>query len=125
MVLKILDFLTKYAVGITVVITLSTGAFKFWQFVNVQKADSRQREYENYHNLIEKLVVDRKEIDGWPFIDVQIASVYELRNFPRYFPVTATILGRLKNRIKDVPTQNDLVSEIENTIKFTRRWHIF
>ena len=84
MILKIISFLNTNAAGLTLIATLIIGVYKFWQFVNIKKEDARQRDFENYHTLIKRLVVDREDSDGRPFIDVQIASVFELRNFARY-----------------------------------------
>ena len=121
MILKIINFLNTNAAGLTLIITLIAGVYKFWQFVNIKKEEGRQRDFENYHDLIERLVVDRKESDGRPFIDVQIASVYELRNFKRYYTATKIILERIKNRLKDKPEQKDLVEELGRTIEFINK----
>ena len=121
MILEIINFLNTNAAGLTLVITLVAGVYKFWQFVNIKKEEGRQRDFENYHNLIERLVVDRKGLDGRPFIDVQIASVYELRNFKRYYPATKIILERTGNRLKDKPEQKDLVEELYRTIEFIKK----
>jgi hypothetical protein len=99
------------------------GAYKFWEFVNIKKSDALQRDYENFHNLVEKLVVDRKEADGIPFIDVQIASVHELINYPRYYKVTLIILRRMRNRLKDKSLQVDLVTEIDKVSNYiSKSW---
>lgn len=116
--INIINFLDTNAAGLTVLITLIAGVYKFWQFVNVKREDARQRDYDNFHNLVEKLVVDRKESDGKPFIDVQIASVYELKNYPRYYSVAVCILQRMKNRLKGKDEQRDLIREIDETINY-------
>jgi hypothetical protein len=120
---KIYTFLDKNAAGLTILITLIAGAYKFWEFVNIKKSDALQRDYENFHNLVEKLVVDRKEADGIPFIDVQIASVHELINYPRYYKVTLIILRRMRNRLKDKSLQVDLVTEIDKVSNYiSKSW---
>ena len=125
MILKIISFLNTNAYGLTLIATLIIGVYKFWQFVNIKKEDARQRDFENYHNLIKRLVVDREDSDGSTFIDVQIASVFELRNFARYYPATKIILERTKNRLKDKLEQKDLVAELERTIEFIdkKNWY--
>lgn len=118
MILKIISFLNTNVAGLTLLITLIVGIYKFWQFVNIKRENARQRDFENYHNLIKRLVVDREDSDGRPFIDVQIASVFELKNFVRYYPATKIILERTKNRLKNKPEQKDLITELERTIEF-------
>ncbi|OGY62899.1 MAG: hypothetical protein A2745_02260 [Candidatus Harrisonbacteria bacterium RIFCSPHIGHO2_01_FULL_44_13] len=54
MILEIINFLNTNAAGLTLVITLVAGVYKFWQFVNIKKEEGRQRDFENYHNLIER-----------------------------------------------------------------------
>ena len=119
----ILNFLNTNAAGITILITLVAGVYKFWQFVNIKKLDALQRDYENFHNLIEKLVVDRKEQDGRPFIDVQIASVHELKNYPRYYSVSIVVLKRIKQRLEGKELQADLVKQIEIVLSYiSKNW---
>ena len=37
MILEIINFLNTNAAGLTLVITLVAGVYKFWQFVNIKK----------------------------------------------------------------------------------------
>jgi len=129
MIAEIITFLNTNAAGLAIavplVISIVAGAFKFWQFVNIKNKESKQIEYENYHNLIEKLVTDRNEKDGTPFIDVQIASVFELKNFPRYSKATVLILNRMKKRLLDKEIQKDLVGQIDKTLfEINKNWFI-
>lgn len=119
MINNILNFLNTNTAGLIISGSIIAGAFKFWQFVDIGNKDERQRDFNNYHNLIKRLLVDEKS--GNPFIDVQIASVYELRNFSRYYYVTKIILNRLKNRIEKEDSQKELIDEIEKTIEFIKK----
>jgi hypothetical protein len=69
-------------------------AFSVLQFVSVRKREAQEREFGKYHTLIERLVSPDKS--GEMFLDRQVAVVFELRNFPRYYDCTQRILEGLK-----------------------------
>jgi hypothetical protein len=117
----IINFLNTYAAGLTILITLVVGVYKFWQLVNIKRSDALQRDYVNFHDLIGKLVVDRQHGDGRPFIDIQIASVYELKNYPRYYRVSSVILERMKIRLNGKPEQADLIKEIDKVHSYINK----
>ncbi len=117
----IINFLNTYAAGLTILITLIAGVYKFWQFVNIKRSDALQRDYENFHDLVGKLVVDRQQEDGRPFIDIQIASVYELKNYPRYYRVSSVILERMKFRLSGKPEQTDLINQIDKVHSYINK----
>jgi hypothetical protein len=123
MLTQIINFLNINASGLTILAALVAGIYKFWEFVNVRKTESRQREFNNYHDLVERLVTDRKEVDGIPFIDVQIASVFELESFPRYYKPTKVILNRMRLKLLGKEPQKDLVKQIDETLsKIDKKW---
>ena len=62
------------------------------RFIAVRQAENRQQRYENYHNLIYQLVQGR---EGQPYIDLQVAALFELGNYPEYRDVTLRILEGL------------------------------
>ncbi len=113
----LINFLNTNAAGIAIIVSLIAGVIKFIQFVNIKKRESKQKDFENYHKLVERLVVDRTSEDGRPFIDIQIATIYELENFPRYKSVSIFILNRMKDRLVGKPDQKDVISQIEKTLK--------
>lgn len=117
----IINFLNTYAAGLTILITLIAGVYKFWQFVNIKRSEARQCDYKNFHDLVGRLVVDRQQDDGRPFIDIQIASVYELKNYPSYYKVTSVILERMKGRLNGKPEQADLIKEIDKVHSYINK----
>lgn len=121
----IISFLNTYAAAVTILITLVAGVYKFGQFVNIKKTEALQRDYENFHDLVGKLVVDRQQEDGRPFIDIQIASAYELKNYPRYFKVSSIILERMKVRLDGKPEQADLTRVIDKVHSYINKNWLF
>jgi hypothetical protein len=50
-----LTFIKDNAIALGVLGTAIAGVFNFWQFVKVRQAELRQKEFENYHSLIDRL----------------------------------------------------------------------
>jgi hypothetical protein len=91
-----LRWLFAHGVSATGVGAAIAFVFSVYQFLSVRKRESKQKEFDQYHSLIEKLVapsVGKTQV----FLDQQIAVVFELRNFPRYFELTERILSGLRN----------------------------
>lgn len=116
--------------NIWIVITLLSigGLFKFWQYVDLRRREERNRRFENYHELIKSLTQPDSPDLGIR-IDRQIASVYELRNFPEYRDVTIRVLnGWRSGWTAEQKTYDRLDKEMELTIGFlskgllARKW---
>jgi hypothetical protein len=73
------------AVGAAIAFVVS-----IFQFLSVRKRESREREFNQYHALIDRLV-SRDGTGSLP-LDRQIAVIFELRHFPRYYECTVRIL---------------------------------
>lgn len=85
------------------------------------KQEQQAKEFDNYHRLIKELVQPANP-DELMYLDRQMAIVYELRNFKRYYPVTYRILKGLKKQWeeKDAKYQR-LLNEISLTIAFLEK----
>src|SRR5438132_13145128 len=95
--------------------------FSVFQFLSVRKRESRPKEFEQYHSLIEKLVTPSHR-EGI-FLDQQIAVVFELRNFPRYFECTERILSGLRtlwSQTKEWPNYDRLIQELGLTLRYIK-----
>ncbi len=101
-----LDLLDDYF-WIPFIITAVAGLFKFWQYVDTKKDRQRQIEFENYHILIQRIVTPHTGLE-LPFIDVQKAAVFELRNYPEYKEITKEILTNWINRTKNQKSGTEL-----------------
>lgn len=86
-------WLSAHGVTATAVGTAIAFVVSVFQFVAVRKAEAREREFNQYHRLIERLVSpDERGL----FLDRQVAVIFELRHFPRYYECTERILTDLQ-----------------------------
>ena len=93
-------------------------AFSVVQFVIIRSRESRDREFERYHLSIERLVSSgQKGI----FLDQQIATAFELRNFPRYFECTQRILSGLKKAWGSNQANLRLIQEMDLTLSYIEK----
>jgi hypothetical protein len=93
-------------------------AFSVFQFVAVRRRESLDKEFDKYHLLIERLVSPNQA--GVSYLDRQIATVFELRHFPRYFECTERILTGLKEAWGGNPAWSRLLQEMDLTLAFIR-----
>ena len=117
---NVLNWLSARGVSATGV---AAGVFSVYQFLSVRKRESQQREFDQYHSLVEKLVSPGA---GKPqlFMDQQIAVVFELRNFPRYFELTERMLEGLKRawtRTPDWTNYARLIRETDLTLGYIKK----
>ena len=87
-------------IQIAVIIALSSTialVVNSFLYVKDRRNQVRQQRFENYHQLVSDLVKGRKDQKG-PFIDSQLAVIYELRNYREYREVTIRILEGLRER---------------------------
>ncbi len=101
--------------SISIVIGYITIIQPLISFIRTQRNANRDKRYEIYHELITKVASG----EGKPLY-LQISSVYELRNFPEYYPVTNRILSGIKadlhlNKREDVKR---LIFEIDATLNY-------
>jgi hypothetical protein len=94
-------------------------AFSVVQFVTVRQRESSDREFDKYHSLIKDLVAPNEK--GVIFLDRQIAIIFELRHFPRYFECTQRILSGLKNAWSGNQSWSRLLQEIDLTLAYIEK----
>jgi hypothetical protein len=112
MIKMILNFLEQHSVSMAVIISLIVGLFKFWQYIDIKRSESKQRRFENYHKLIERFTAPLEGHDH-PFLDVQKAAVFELRNYPEYKKLTKDILENwIKRDTKLTDWMKDTLKEL-------------
>lgn len=73
-----------------------TAGCALYHYISIKRSEERARRFSNFHQLIQDMNGDAT--GGAPYIDRQIAIIFELRNFPEYFPVTERILNRARKR---------------------------
>lgn len=126
------EFSQKYSGIIGVVVTITVGLVGLFHYLSIKRAEERGRNYDRYHKLLEDLNIS--PLGDAPFIDRQLAVVFEMRNFPEYYPVSLRILKRslprwkslLDETVKTAPifniAVNTLYDEAVLTIKYIERW---
>jgi hypothetical protein len=118
------QWLLAHGVSATGVGAAVAFVFSVYQFLSVRKRESRQKEFDQYHLLVEKLVSPRQG-HAQLFLDQQIAVVFELRNFPRYFEVTERVLSGLRNSWLQLPECQNyerLIQELGLTLQYIQNY---
>jgi len=118
-----MDFFSKllndYSDGLTVISLIIVGLWALIKF-NEQIKDKR---FQTYHKLIDELVNEQLQADRKIKLDRQIAIVYELRNFPKYFDVSKRILEGLQDEWKE--TNPRIIKEIELSLVYMKsNWFV-
>ena len=93
-------------------------AWSVVQFILVRRKDQQLQDFNAYHKLIKELTQPDSE-SGLTWLDRQVAVVFELRNFPRYYPVTERILDQWRLRIS-ADNLAFLLAEIDLTLQHLR-----
>ncbi|TKF21804.1 hypothetical protein FCV43_10815 [Vibrio genomosp. F6] len=103
----------------SLLVPLFAFAFSSYRYVNVKRGEQAQQHFENYHELIHKLVTAGSDGIG---MDSQKAIIFELRNYREYKSVTIRILEWLKVSWSKHPA---LIEEIELTLANLNRMKPF
>ncbi len=102
-----------------VILVLLPILWSIFSYINVKKKEAKIYQFETYHGLIKQLV-EPDEPDEPKYIDRQVAVIFELRNFRKYYPATLRILQGLKENEawSKYPRLNQ---ELDLTIKFINK----
>jgi hypothetical protein len=113
------SFLSSNQGGITVVFVIVAGLWQYWRYI-------KEWNFQNYHKLIKEL--NQSDTEGENIkLYRQVAVVYELRNYPRYFPVSIRILqGWLNSRSEKLDDNfKDLFEEMKLSIEYMNKNFIY
>lgn len=96
------------------------------QYISIKRSEESARIFSNFHQLLQDLNEGKERANGAAgaqYIDRQVAIMFELREFVKYYPV---ILRILKRSIKTWggsgnPWAGELVEEAKKTIAFIKR----
>jgi hypothetical protein len=109
-------WLDVHSGAFALIVTLATSLFLALKYLNQRSVEIRDRRFEVYHTLIQRLV---EPAPGTVMkLERQVAVVYELRNFPEYYDVTFRILRGLREAWKSVHGIERLLSEIDLTLAY-------
>lgn len=107
---------------ILIVASFFGAAIPLWLSVLSYITGKRDKRFESYHKLIDDLV---GRDDGLPYIDRQVAIIYELKRFKEYYPITLKILTALKSYWRTAAQQNihilRVLEEIDLTVDHINR----
>lgn len=74
------------------VVSLVVIAVQAWRYLDLRKREQRQKEFENYHELIRKLSIGGADVR----LSAQKAIIFELSKYAAYGEVTVRILESLR-----------------------------
>lgn len=113
------DFLVKNNGPLGFALAFLTACWAVWNYFSIKRAEEETRQFQAFHQMIKGLVQgDNEKIV--PFVDQQLAVIYELRNFPQYYPVILRILERSKESWSGW-WADTLINEADLTIDYIRR----
>ena len=118
-IIKILSFAEVHGTLLSVCWTAVLFIWSIWQFFDVRRRESENKEFRTYHRLIKELV--QPEGDAGIFLDRQVAVVFELRHFKRYHELSLRILRSFKESCGSNSKFERLIKEIELTIAYLER----
>lgn len=99
------------------IITLLGIIIPIYKFITEKNLKQKDLRFKTYHLLIQNLVEPDKET-GIIMLDRQIATCFELRNFPEYFELTRRILNDLFVQWSSDTRNERILKEIKYTIKY-------
>ena len=107
--------ITALASILVAVISLIFPIYKYFQD---KRKEDRNKRFKNYHRLLNDLLgVEGKKL----MVDRQIAIIFELRNFPEYYPVTLRILSGIREDLGD-ENKNPRLHRFFNEISLTEQY---
>ena len=118
-----LDWLNTNANMLGVFVALASLVSLVWgavSFLLQKRAEIRHREFETYHRLIDELV---RGASGATYVERQMAAIYELRKFRRYYQISYRIIKHLRASLTSTGKAADkaITHEIDLTISFLKR----
>lgn len=100
-----------------IIISLFGIVIPLYKFISEKNLKQKDLRFKTYHLLIKDFVEPDKET-GKIMLDRQIATCFELRNFPEYFEVTKRILSDLYLQWNKDDRNKRIVKEIKYTLKY-------
>ena len=114
MLISIFEFIKNYGTQLSAIGAMFAFIFAIYKYHIERKTTLYWKEFDIFHKLIQGLVEPSTEKHSM-YLDRQIAIIFELRNYKRYYPVSLRILKRLKISWNK-PGFMRLIEEIDITI---------
>lgn len=106
------------AIVVPILGAVGSALWAFLSYIDLKKREVREKQLQLYHDLVRKLV--SPPAGSNMKLDSQIAIVYELTNFPDYFPLTARILEGLRREWIE-PRHERLIEEMDLALDLIRK----
>jgi len=111
------DFADIAIKGVVALVAILGVVFPVWRYLNAKSKEQNQLNLVNFH---EKMLGKFSNQQGSAGLEEQVAVVFELRNYPKYFPVTKRILteaqNRLRGKLTERPELKMLIDEMDLTL---------
>lgn len=107
-----------------IIISLFGIIIPLYKFISEKNLKQKDLRFKTYHLLIKDLVEPDKET-GKIMLDRQIATCFELRNFPEYFELTKRILNDLNLQWDKDDRNKRIINEIKYTLKYITIYNCF
>lgn len=117
-----LDSLGPYAGSLGGVASVLLLCLTVYQYIRVKKEEGSREQFQRYHEIIRRINVDHLETDKRPYLEVQMASVYELTNLPKYYDVSLRILKRRSISTKSPELREEITRAMAEIEKRKCRW---
>ena len=87
-----------------------------YRYISQKREEQKDKRFRTYHQLIADLI---NPPNGK--LDRQIATVFELRNYPNYFELTERIITDLKEQWKSDSRNDRLIKELKLTLDYIEK----
>jgi hypothetical protein len=115
------DWLGNHVAALGALGASATFIWSAIQFILGRSKEQRTHEFEAFHRLVKELV-EPDEKSGVKWVDRQVAVVFELRHFSRYFEVTERILTGLRESWGQLQgPASRLTEELDLTLSYIRK----
>lgn len=91
-----MNYIKEYGTALSSIGAAIAFAWTIFQWLAVRAREARNREYQTFHELMKALVAGSTPGTALPYVDQQAAALFELRNYPRYFPYLRRTLDGLQ-----------------------------
>lgn len=100
------------------VVALIGAMWSVINYITIKRLEIRREEFSRYHTVIRQINIDDLSDSGNPFLEMQIAAVYELTLMPKYYDVSLRILNKRLDQMRNLkaPQFEHLQDEIKLSI---------
>lgn len=119
MIGQVWNWLNQNGAVLSLLIALVPLVWAAVSYVSLKRSENKQRRFENYHALIKQLV-QGDDMIGAPYIDRQLAVVFELQRYPEYSPATLRVLTGFRESAESWHNRKAaqrLIEQIDESLK--------